>query len=96
MLEFATITLNISPFLYENVFLHIVNFEFIKALDHHRLHYWTFKYAQICTKSNLIKATCSNFQKPFKKMLIFNVWSWTIKLNGENQNMLVCHTIYSG
>jgi hypothetical protein len=67
MLDFAIITLDILPFFYEMFFLHIINFQFTKSLDHNWLHYWTFKYFQICTKSSLIEATCSNFQKPFKK-----------------------------
>jgi hypothetical protein len=68
-----------------NGFLHIANFHFIKALDCHRLHCWTFKDCQICTNFCLIVATCSKFQKPLKKTL---AGKDTTKLEPTSKNVI--------
>jgi hypothetical protein len=46
MQNFATITLDVSLIFYEMFFLHMSSFQFIKVLNYHRLHYWTFIYCQ--------------------------------------------------
>jgi hypothetical protein len=49
--HFANILWNVSLKLTQPVF------QFIEALDCNRLHCWTFKYCQICTKFSLVEAT---------------------------------------